>query len=231
MGLRYEFLVAVLMSLLLSSAAGQQTSGLSPQPSLTVPNATHMRVLMDSNLNTAHAKVGDTVKLRLLDDVIEKDAMIAPKGAKLLGKATLVTKKTAAEPEAQLAIIVEEIRVKRAVLPLHAFIVAQGVMQMSQVHESFYSVQDCYGDSPAPGSKASTPGSPSQVYRTRCGVPTPGEQSQALRTGPSLGPDVRLIRIGTPPTSSILVSQTKDIALTRGMVFLIRNAVLAESSR
>ncbi len=130
--------ILVLLLLALGVAAAQQPattqSGRGSDPN-ALPNNLQLRASLKTKLDSKKAKVGDKVKLVVLEQVRGSDnEVLLRKGTELRGRVTLAVPFQSATAPARLSLVVETAQVKSGPATLSAFI--SGGVELAVVEET-----------------------------------------------------------------------------------------------
>ena len=130
--------VLVMALLALGSAAAQPLA--SPQSgrsasSPVIPNNLQLRAALKTKLESKKAKVGDKVKLKVLEEVRGSDGeVILPKGTELRGRVTLAVPFRSSSAPARISLVVESAQLKNGPETMSAFIA--GGVELAEVEEA-----------------------------------------------------------------------------------------------
>lgn len=129
--------ILAILLLALGVATAQQLStkpsGRGSDPH-ALPNNLQLRASLKTKLESKKAKVGDKVKLAVLEDVKGNDGeLLLPKGTELRGRVTLAVPFQSVTTPARLSLVVETAQLKSGPAPMSAFI--SGGLELAVVEE------------------------------------------------------------------------------------------------
>ena len=95
------------------SAAQEKSADTQASGSASLTSGTLMVAELSRGLNTRHLKAGDVIKAKIAQDVIAEGRIVVPRDSTLLGRVVEVKKSNKEDREAKLAVIFEQVRLKR----------------------------------------------------------------------------------------------------------------------
>jgi len=224
--------ILMMLLLALGVAAAQQPAGTqsgrgSKQPA--VPNNLQLRASLKTKLDSKKAKVGDKVKLVVLEEVRGSDnEVILPKGTELRGRVTLAAPFKSASAPARLSLVVETAQLKSGPEKMSAFI--SGGVELAVV-ETVDAKRKTSDSAAGPGSvkcgSASFNCNPYDVGQWNggpdVGGATPVDENTTWVPSEDLGVNVQLSP--NPGIVSELVSSKGDFTLREETRLRLRNFI------
>jgi hypothetical protein len=223
-------ILGVLLLALGVAAAQQPTStqsvGGSKQPAL--PNNLQLRAALKTKLDSKKAKVGDKVKLAVLEEVRGSDnEVLLPKGTELRGRVTLAVPFKSVTAPARLSLVVDTAQLKSGPATMSAFVSGGVEMAIVEIVDAKRKTSD---SAAGPQSVKCGVGAyncnPKDVGQWDNGPDVSGapvEETTTWTPAEKMGVDVRL-----SPDSGIvseLVSSKGDISLREETRLKLRNFV------
>ena len=226
-------ILKMLMMLLLAAgvAVAQQPastqSGRGAKPP-GLPNNLQLRASLKTKLDSKKAKVGDKVKLLVLEEVRGSDnEVLLPRGTELRGKVTLAVPFQSVTAPARLSLVVETAQLKGRPEAMSAFI--SGGVEMAVVEETD-AKRKASGSAAGPGSvkcgSASFSCNPNDVGQWNNGPDVGGAPMEETITWiPAEKQGVNVQLSPSPGIVSELVSAKGDISLREETRLRLRNFV------
>lgn len=205
--------------------AAAQSRGSDPN---SLPNNLQFRAILKTKLDSKKAKVGDKVKLVVLEEVRGRDnEVLLRKGTELQGRVTLAVPFQSATAPARLSLVVETAKVKSGPASMSAFISGGVELAVVETVDAKRKTSDAAGPQSVRCSSASSGCNPKDVGQwnggPEVGGATPVEEQTTWVPAEKQGVNVQL----SPDAAIVseLVSTRGDITLREETRLKLRNFI------